>query len=88
MAEEPPVENPRIVRIEWGTLEGRRPRKAGSNARLGEHGIAVRVPIARLTTEDGASGFGACRAARDVLAALVGVRLDDAFSADRGVAEA
>src|SRR6266542_1460524 len=47
------VTNPRIVSVEWARLEGRRPRNAGSNARLGEHGIAVRVPILRITTADG-----------------------------------
>ena len=38
---------PRIEKIEWGYLEGLRPRSAGCNARLGEHGAVVRVPILR-----------------------------------------
>lgn len=78
------MENPRIVRIEQGTLEGTRPRHAGSNARLGDHGLVVRVPIVRLTTEDGASGFGRSRATRDELRALLGDRLADAFAPGRG----
>lgn len=74
-----------IVRVEIGYVDGRRPRPAGSNARLGEHGSAVRVPIARLTTDDGATGFGACRADRRQLTALLGMPLQELFAADRGV---
>jgi L-alanine-DL-glutamate epimerase-like enolase superfamily enzyme len=74
----------RIVRVEMGYLDGQRPRPAGSNARLGEHGSAVRVPIVRLTTDDGATGFGACRADRRALAAVLGTPLHDLFADDRG----
>src|SRR5262249_41903852 len=81
------MENPRIVRVEWGVLEGTRPRHAGSNARRGNHGISVRVPIARMTTEDEMTGWGRCNAHRDELAALVGTRLDSLFTPDRGVTE-
>lgn len=48
----------RITRIEWAVLEGERPRAAGSNARLGEHGSTIRVPILRLTVDCGARGWG------------------------------
>lgn len=78
---------PRISRVEWGVLEGRRPRHAGSNARLGDHGSAVRLPIARLTTDDGAAGFGLCRAPREQVAGLLGAPLADLFAPERGVAE-
>ena len=78
----------RIVRIEVGLLEGRRPRHAGSNARLGAHGIAVRVPVARLTAEDGSTGFGASRVTREEAAALLGARLGELFSPERGAMEA
>ena len=81
------MDNPRLVRIELGPLHGRRPRLAGSNARLGPHGDTVRVPIVRLTAEDGSTGFGACRAGGDWLASVLGARLADAFAPDRGVAE-
>ncbi len=47
-----------ITRIAGARLEGRRPRCAGCNARLGEHGTQVAPPIARITTEDEAAGFG------------------------------
>ncbi len=76
--------NPRIVRIAGGTLEGRRPRHAGSNARLGAHGEVVRVPIVQLTTEDGATGFGRCRAGREELQGLLGDRLGEAFDERHG----
>ncbi len=86
------MDNPRITKIEWARLEGTRPRKAGSNARLGEHGVTVRPGIARVTTEDGTTGFGAASrtapASRDQAAAMVGTRLDEAFIAGRGAAEA
>ena len=82
------LDNPRIAGIEWGRLEGGRPRNAGSNARLGEHGITVRVPVMRLTLEDGSSGFGACRAEREQIERLLGMRLSDITDERRGVAEA
>jgi L-rhamnonate dehydratase len=77
-------ENPRIVLIECARLAGQRPRKAGSNARLGEHGIAVRPPIVRITAEDGSSGFGASRIGAEPAEALLGTRLEDAFVAGSG----
>lgn len=80
------MNNPRIVSIEWARLEGQRPRNAGSNARLGDHGSVVRVPIARITTEDGASGFGVCRATSAQAATLPGQQLSDLFSLTQGTA--
>ena len=77
----------RIVSVEWGRLEGRRPRASGSNARLGEHGIAVRVPLARVRTDDGASGFGACWADQGKASELLGQTLDAVFAAGEGVRE-
>jgi L-alanine-DL-glutamate epimerase-like enolase superfamily enzyme len=77
----------RIVAVEWAPLQGRRPRPAGSNARLGEHGIGVRVPILRITAEDGSTGFGACHASPEQAATLLGVDFDTAFCAERGVAD-
>jgi L-alanine-DL-glutamate epimerase-like enolase superfamily enzyme len=74
----------RITQIEWARLEGTRPRKAGCNARLGEHGSVVRVPLARITTEDGQSGFGRCLATREQAQALLGARIGDLFSLQGG----
>jgi L-rhamnonate dehydratase len=70
----------RIDRIEFGVFEGRRPRPAGSNARLGTHGALVRVPLVRLTTDDGASGFGVSRLPREAAARLHCTPLDEVFS--------
>ncbi len=74
------MEDPRITRIEWGRLEGARPRAAGVNARIGVHGKTVRPAVARLTAEDGSSGFGVARATRDQAQAVIGQRLSSAFS--------
>ncbi len=76
-----------ITRAEWGCLEGRRPRIAGSNARLGEHGDRVRVPLLRLTMQDGTSGFGVCRASQEQGVALLGQRLSDLFADNATLAE-
>lgn len=64
-----------IVRIEWARLEGKRPRTVGCNARLGEHGAQVSVPIARLTMDDGTSGFGWSRISQAQAAEWVGLEL-------------
>ncbi len=81
------MDNPRIVSIEWGCLTGRRPRPAGSNARLGEHGVIVRVPILRLTTEDGYNGFGACYTSAEHASILLGARLNEVFTTNHGVVD-
>ena len=69
-----------IVRLEWGALEGRRPRAAGSNARLGAHGDRVRVPLLRITTQSGASGFSVCHAGPERASVLLGRSLSDLFT--------
>lgn len=74
----------KISKIEWATLVGQRPRHAGSNARLGDHGLAVRVAIARLTLDDGRSGFGPSRATREQAEALIGQPFDSVFDAQLG----
>src|SRR5713226_4212990 len=79
------MDNPRLIRIEWARLEGRRPRSAGCNARLGEHGITVRPTIARITAEDGSSGFGACWTNQEQASSLLGAPLGKLFDPARGV---
>lgn len=73
------MHNVRIERIEWGRLTGERPRKAGCNSRLGEHGLHVSPSIARITTFDGVSGFGRSHCSKEVAESLVGFHLNDAF---------
>ncbi len=75
----------RITSVELGTIFGRRPRVAGSNARLGTHGDLVRVPLLRLTTESDIRGFGLCFAQRDQILTLLGRRLDEVFDQATGV---
>lgn len=65
-----------IDRIEFGVLEGQRPRPAGSNARLGPHGSTVRVPIVRLTTSDGTTGFGRSTLTQEAAERIVGQDVD------------
>jgi L-alanine-DL-glutamate epimerase-like enolase superfamily enzyme len=69
-------------------LEGVRPRIAGANARLGVHGERISLPLARLTTDDGATGFGLCRIGAEQAEALLGASLDSLFSLRGGVTEA
>jgi L-rhamnonate dehydratase len=75
----------RIAKIEWAPLAGQRPRAAGPNAHMEAHGDKTRTPIARLTLDDGTTGFGLCRAAEGELRALVGASLAELFDPARGV---
>jgi len=77
-----------IVRVDYGTLVGQRPRTAGSNARLGPHGAVVHVPLLRLTAADGSHGFGACFALPDQMVLLLGQRLSTLFDELSGVGTA
>lgn len=81
------MDNVKIERIEWARLTGERPRKAGCNSRLGEHGLHVRPPIARITTSDGLSGIGFSSISRERAEALVGFELSEAFDPENGVSE-
>jgi L-alanine-DL-glutamate epimerase-like enolase superfamily enzyme len=74
-----------IDRVEWGTLEARRPRVAGCNARLGVHGDRIGVPVVRLTTGDGISGFGRARVEPELLRNLLGLSLDQLWDRSTGV---
>ena len=78
----------RIARIESAPLVGVRPREAGSNARLNIHGIEVQLRVARLTTTDGASGFGLCFASREEAEALIGKEVDALWTAESLIANA
>ncbi len=75
----------RLARIELAHLEGTRPRHAGKNARLDDHGNRIRLPLARVTADDGSTGFGPVRASHDRLAALIGAELDGVVDPSTGV---
>jgi len=74
-----------IDRIEWARLSGQRPRHAGCNARLGAHGRRVRPAIARVTTDDGAVGFGWSRITKEAARSLLGTPLDAVFDLEMRV---
>ena len=82
------MDNTRVTRIEWGVMEGHRPRNAGCNARLGEHGSRILLPIVRLTTADGASGFGMSRMGKEQAERLLGASLNDLYDPEVGVLDA
>lgn len=67
----------RLVRVEWGVLVGARPRALGKNARLREHGQAVRLPLCRITDSDGAQGVGFSRLDPERAFELIGSPLPD-----------
>lgn len=76
----------RIASIEWGTLMGRRPRLAGYNARKkDDHGWEAPVPLARITTADGAAGFGLSSLTRRQAERFLGSPLNDLITAENGV---
>ena len=82
------MENARIARIESATLLGMRPRVAGNNARLNIHGIEVHFKVLRLTSSDGASGFGLCLASREEAQPLLGEDISRLLTDDGRIADA
>ena len=74
-----------INRIEWTRLTGTRPRNAGCNSRLGEHGIHVRPGIARVTADNGATGFGWSSLSKEYAESLIGFKLSEIFNLQCGV---
>lgn len=70
----------RIASIEWARLVGRRPRMAGCNARLAVHGIEVRPPIARITTSEGATGWGRAQLTQEQAFQFIGRPLCEALA--------
>ena len=78
----------RIASIEWGTLVGRRPRLAGYNARKkDDHGWETPISLARLTTADGATGFGLSNLSHEQAELFVGTALDELITAANGVVD-
>ena len=77
----------RIAAIERGTLVGRRPRLAGYNARKkDDHGWEANIPLARITTADGATGFGLCDITPWQAEPFLGAPLYELITAENGVA--
>ena len=77
--------DPKIVSVEWGQLWGERPRAAGSNAHMQPLGGRVRVPVARLTLDDGSSGWGLSRVEEGMVRGFVGATLGEAYDDAAGV---
>ncbi len=76
----------RIASIEWGTLTGRRPRLAGYNARKkDDHGWEATIPLARITTADGANGFGLSSLSPQQAESYIEKPLDELITAENGV---
>jgi len=77
-----------IRKIEWARLDAMRPRVAGCNARLGVHGQHLRPPIARITDQDGRTGFGWSRVEQAEAEQLVGSQILEVIDSQEGVSEA
>ncbi|MBB17457.1 mandelate racemase [Candidatus Poribacteria bacterium] len=75
----------KIKCIKWAQLHGKRPRKAGCNSRLGEHGIHVKPPIAAIFAENGAIGFGRANISKEQAQSLIGFHIEDIFDLENGV---
>ncbi|NJN81586.1 MAG: mandelate racemase [Caldilineaceae bacterium] len=82
------MKNPRIVGVELGAFEGKRPRHAGKNARLGDHGQIVHTPVAHIILEDGTDGFGFSASSKEQGEQLLNRRLDEFFHPEFGVLDA
>ena len=80
------MSNAKIVRVEWGTLTGKRPRPAGENARIGKHGEVLHLPVVRLTDSEGYSGFGYSGNSAEA-AKLLGLRIEDLIDSGTGALE-
>ncbi len=74
----------RLERIEFARLKGRRPRAAGKNARLDEHGVDVTLDAVRVTM-GGLSGWGWSRVSRDQALSLQGASAEEIFDQTVGI---
>ena len=78
------ITHSRVTAVEWVQVESTRPRHAGSNARLGDHGLTIRLPLARITTDDGTTGVGHCRADERITQTILGKSLAELFQLGSG----
>ena len=72
--------DPKIVSVEAGVLWGERPRAAGSNSHMQPLGGRVRVPVSRVTLDDGTSGWGLSRVEEGTARGLVGATLAEVLA--------
>lgn len=83
------LENHRIEKIELLHFRARYPRLHGFNAIKGYHGFGGEVPIARITTDQGASGWGVLSeqvpVAREKRERLLGKALTEVFACEEGI---
>ena len=81
--------NHRIDRIELLYFRARYPRLHGFNAIKGYHGFGGETPIARLTTNQGASGWGVLSEklpiAEQMREQLLGKELTEVFACEEGI---
>ncbi|MGE3909483.1 MAG: enolase C-terminal domain-like protein [Chloroflexota bacterium] len=75
----------KIVKVEGAVLWGERPRAAGSNSHMQPLGGRVRVPVVRVTLDDGSTGWGLSRVEEATAQSLVGASLADAYDPAAGV---
>ncbi len=76
----------RIATITAATLRDRYPRTVGRNSHLGSHGNGGSYQVRRLTTDQGATGWGMSHGPADQVRRFVGTRLSDLFSVTEGAA--
>ncbi|MCC7372474.1 MAG: mandelate racemase [Chloroflexi bacterium] len=75
----------KIARVEAGVIWAERPRAAGSNSHMQPLGGRVRVPVVRVTLDDGSSGWGLSRIDEGTARKLVGATLAEAYNPAAGV---
>lgn len=83
------LENHRIEKIDLLHFRARYPRLHGFNAIKGYHGFGGEVPIARITTNQGANGWGVLSekvpVARQMRERLLGKALTEVFACEEGI---
>ena len=82
----------KIDRVAFYRFRARYPRLHGKNARLSYHGFGGEVTVARVYTDQGASGWGELSEglpeARQAAERITGKRLTDVFAAGTGILDA
>ena len=83
------LSNHKIDKVTFYRFRARYPRLHGKNARLSYHGFGGEVLAARIYTNQGASGWGSVSTnlpeAREAAERIVGKKLTEVFSAQKGI---